>query len=88
MVSIRNIYTMKNEYLRCVRRSPGKESVTTRISCIQKMINNLKKRSLADKTFVSASSKSNESLFLRDTVIEQEIMDNLEHCAETTQGRK
>ncbi|CAO3630977.1 unnamed protein product [Cunninghamella blakesleeana] len=67
------------------RKSPGKEDDTSRISCLQKMINNLKNRSIVDKIFVSANSKSSESIFTRDTKIQQNIMNNFNETGGTVQ---
>ncbi|KAL0082272.1 hypothetical protein F4703DRAFT_1126337 [Phycomyces blakesleeanus] len=74
-VDAMNDLTKYHSYLRVhpmttigyARKSPGKESLETRCSLLQKMADRLKNRCLCTKIFVSPSSKADEPLMVRDS---------------------
>ncbi|KAI9299752.1 hypothetical protein BJ944DRAFT_235425 [Cunninghamella echinulata] len=67
------------------RKSPGTEDDTTRAKLLQRMVNNLKERSYAEKVFISTKSLSNEAITSRDMNSNDSIINMLDKVDGNTQ---
>ncbi|ORX60554.1 hypothetical protein DM01DRAFT_1332697 [Hesseltinella vesiculosa] len=66
------------EIIGYARKSPSNSDSTTRLRLSQKMINNLRDRSLEDKIYVSTSSHASSPFNERDSNEINEVMQKLE----------
>ncbi|KAI8096325.1 uncharacterized protein BX664DRAFT_258100, partial [Halteromyces radiatus] len=66
------------------RKSPDGSDPATRLQHLQQMVNNLRERSLVDKTYVSISSLASSPFNERDLNVVDD-MEKLEHVTGNTQ---